>query len=387
MFKKKILFVSTNIIWGGSEILWTESAKLISKKGFDIKAAIFYEFGLIKEFLPSHENYFNLGNRIENLSLPKRILNKTKLFNYNARDRFCDELQQYNPNLVIISQGNNIEGRSFMKECIRYNIPFATITHLVTPHFLPSFNDELIDELNALYEKAKSNFFISKNSLSLHEKFLGKPCLNSSIIYNPFVKKKSADLCFPKIKDGVYRLALVGRIEMFHKGYDLLIEVLKQTKWKERPIHFSLFGKGPHIRLLQRLINEYDIRNFTIHDHEDEVQKIWQTHHILIMPSRMEGQSLSLIEAMRFSRAAIVTDVGGTNELIEDGVNGFIAKYPIPYFIDEALERAWQSRSEWEQLGINAAKAIEEKHPEDAIVFFNEKIEEVLERNMMNEGA
>jgi glycosyltransferase involved in cell wall biosynthesis len=92
----------------------------------------------------------------------------------------------------------------------------------------------------------------------------------------------------------------------------------------------------------------------------------------------MEGQSLSLIEAMRFGRAAIVTDVGGTGELVEDGINGFVAAFPDVAYIDDVLERAWNRRGEWEQLGIKARETIEKKHPADAVAFFTKQLEAIL---------
>ena len=73
------------------------------------------------------------------------------------------------------------------------------------------------------------------------------------------------------------------------------------------------FGKGPHLELIKRLMEQAGIENMSLHDHVDSVEEIWRHHHILLMPLRMEWQSLSLIEAMRFNRAAIVTDVGGTH--------------------------------------------------------------------------
>ncbi len=92
------------------------------------------------------------------------------------------------------------------------------------------------------------------------------------------------------------------------------------------------------------------------------------------MPSRLEGQSLTLIEAMNFKRACIVTQVGGIEELIEDGKSGFIAAYPCSAAIEHALERAWEKRDDWEQMGIEAYNSIKSNHPADATTYFLEQI-------------
>jgi glycosyltransferase involved in cell wall biosynthesis len=378
MQKKSILYLSTNIIWGGSEILWTQSARALNKKGYTVNAGVKYNYELIKEFIPNKEQYINLQNQFRHPSIILRILQKLRIGKFPPKNLLHKYLTQKKPDLVIISQGNNIEGRQFMIDCVNSNIPFVTLTHLVTVDFWPSLNDDIINELIQLYNSAKCNYFVSKNTLLLHEKLLGEKLQNSAIVYNPFIKNISTEILFPQVENNIYKVALIGRIENFHKGYDLLVDIIQNNKWQNRPIHFSLFGKGPHVQLLKRMINQSSITNFSIHDHVENISSIWESHHILLMPSRMEGQSLTLIEAMHFKRAAIVTNVGGTNELIEEGVNGFIAPYPSIQNIDEALERAWENRAHWEQLGINAYASILQKHPSDAINFFNKKIETLI---------
>ena len=92
----------------------------------------------------------------------------------------------------------------------------------------------------------------------------------------------------------------------------------------------------------------------------------------------MEGQSLALTEAMHYKRAAIVTRVGGADELIEEGQSGFIADAATAQSIDDALERAWNKRTEWEQMGIAAKKHVVEKHPADAVQYFTDQLQEFL---------
>jgi glycosyltransferase involved in cell wall biosynthesis len=76
----------------------------------------------------------------------------------------------------------------------------------------------------------------------------------------------------------------------------------------------------------------------------------------------MEGNALSLIEAMLCGRMPITTDVGRAAELIDDGTSGFIASAATAYLIDEVLERAWQRRHDWQAMGQEAARAIRQRH-------------------------
>ncbi|MDN3656724.1 glycosyltransferase family 4 protein [Ferruginibacter paludis] len=378
MSKKYILFLSTNIIWGGSEVLWTITARQLAELGYEVKAGLRYDHQLVEAFIPAADDYIDLRSRTRPLSIAQRIIQKAGLRTFSERDLFHETLQKKRPDLVIISQGNNFEGRHLIGDCLKLNIPYVTLTHLVKFDIWPALNDNFINDLRRMYQQAVRNYFVSHNTLHLHEKLLGEQLTNGSVVYNPFVARIPAGLTFPPVVGTVYKIALVGRIECYHKGYDLLIEVLKADKWKRRPVEFTVFGNGPHVALLQRMMEMHAIHNIHLHDHVDDIAQIWKEHHILLMPSRMEGQSLSLIEAMRFGRAAIVTDVGGTAELVEDNFNGFMAAFPEPACIDEAMERAWTRKEEWEQMGINARNTIEQKHPADAVTFFTKQIQEAL---------
>ena len=102
---------------------------------------------------------------------------------------------------------------------------------------------------------------------------------------------------------------------------------------------------------------------------------IWKKNHALILTSRYEGLPLALVEAMLCKRTGIVTNVSGNPEVIIDNETGFLAKAAVPEFVDEALERAWSRRNEWEEIGIKANKYIKSIVSEDPIDSFFKEIE------------
>ena len=57
-----------------------------------------------------------------------------------------------------------------------------------------------------------------------------------------------------------------------------------------------------------------------------------------MLPSRFEGLPLALVEAMLCPRPAVVTNVAGNTEVIEDGETGFVAAAPTAGHLDEAME-------------------------------------------------
>ena len=186
----------------------------------------------------------------------------------------------------------------------------------------------------------------------------------SKIINNPISTLGALPPKFPS-SEHAFRIAYVGRIEAFHKGLDLFIRVISADKWKKRPVLFTLYGSGPHEDWLRDCIISYDLKNVELLGPYSSLHQVWSSNHILLLPSRMEGQSLALLEALGSARSAVVTNVGGSDSVIEDGVTGFVAQYPSAESIDNALERAWDMREHWKQIGLKARQTLEHKVTED----------------------
>jgi glycosyltransferase involved in cell wall biosynthesis len=371
--KQTIFFVSTNSYWGGSETLWSETALLLAEKGHTVKFAVRYKHPFIQKLQAKGASHVDLSS-IDYPSLPEKILRKAKL----KPHPFLAAIIKSKPQLVVISQGNNVDGKYYMTVCRQQGIPYVTLSQLVTDLLLTFIKDEDINELRACYGAARVNYFVSGANLAMHKTMIGEEHGNSKTVFNPFTVPVDVPEEFPAVINGQYNIALVGRLETYHKGHDLLIQVLQDPKWKGRPVTFNFYGTGKHQLLTERLIKMYGVTNIVFKGHVQDIATVWTTNHLLVLPSRMEGQSLALIEAMWCYRGAVVTDVGGAIELIKNGETGFIAPFPTVNAIDAALEEAWALRNEWEVIGRRAGKKVREIYKDDPIASFTTEIEKVF---------
>jgi hypothetical protein len=164
------------------------------------------------------------------------VLRKLKLSNY--RNPLRNSLLQDKPKLVVISQGNNVDGNPYMTLCTELSIPFVTVTQLVTEILWTFITDDMINALRVNYAKSEMNYFVSEGNLQLHQVMMGEEFAKSKVVYNPFTVPFDISLPYPSLADNIYRIALVGRLETNHKGQDLLLKVLQQPKWKNRPVAF-----------------------------------------------------------------------------------------------------------------------------------------------------
>jgi glycosyltransferase involved in cell wall biosynthesis len=166
----------------------------------------------------------------------------------------------------------------------------------------------------------------------------------------------------------------VARPEPASKGQDLLLDVLQQDKWRERSVKVSLFGKGHSAQSVRQLASLYGLKDVTFCGHAENVEEIWRKHHLLVLPSRFEGLPLALVEAMLCARPAVVTNVAGNTEVIEDGETGFVAAAPTAGHMDEEMERAWRHRGDWRSMGVEAARRIRRLVPPDPAREFVEEL-------------
>jgi glycosyltransferase involved in cell wall biosynthesis len=165
------------------------------------------------------------------------------------------------------------------------------------------------------------------------------------------------------------------------KGQDLIARVLRLPKWRRRPLQVAIWGSdNGNLKQFRQSISNYDLGEQIVYQGvSNDIEQLWSEHHGLLLPSRAEGNALSLIEAMMCGRVPITTNVGRASELIDDNENGFIASAATAELIDEALERAWQRRADWQAMGQRAARAIRARHSLTPAKDFADRIVEVAE--------
>lgn len=173
------------------------------------------------------------------------------------------------------------------------------------------------------------------------------------VVQNPVNMQDLSMVSFPP--QSTVFFACVARLETACKGQDVLFEALSTSFWRERDWQCSLYGSGPDQAYLEALAVHYGIaRNVKFRGHVRDIRSIWAENHILVLPSRAEGTPLSLIEAMLCGRPAVITDVGGNTDWIEESRTGFIAEAATAKSFGAALERAWLAKDKWKQIGSKA---------------------------------
>jgi glycosyltransferase involved in cell wall biosynthesis len=90
-----------------------------------------------------------------------------------------------------------------------------------------------------------------------------------------------------------------------------------------------------------------------------DVRAIMAKLSIVVVPSRVEGLPISLLECMALSRPIVATRVGGIPEVIHDGRTGLLVPPESPEAIAAAVRSLYQDSALADRLGSAAAREVE----------------------------
>ncbi len=373
----ELVFISSNFVWGGSEDLWSETAAVLASRGHRVT--------VYKNRLDARDGNVArlraLSVRLVELArlpfLPKRAcdwLEETApslAVAYQMRRLRFDQGLRCRPALAIVSQGGNHDGWRFADLCRRLGLPFVLVCQKASDLYWP--DDESLPHIRSVYRAALHCYFVASHNLRQTEQQIGAAIHNGSVVRNPFKVSWDTPQAWPAVDAG-WRLACVARLEPMEKGQDLLLRVLAAEKWRRRPVRVTFFGTGPQSAGVRAMAEFLGLESVSFAGFVEDIPGIWADHHALVLPSRCEGLPLALVETMLSGRVAIVTDVAGNPEVVEDGKTGFLIGAPTEEALDEAMERAWQRRQEWCAIGERAARAIRELVPADPASAFADQL-------------
>ena len=358
--------------WGGSEVLWQRAARLLQNEKHDV--TVNYKWWPKKAY-PLQEIEEN-GGTVFLRDQPKTPFEARKeaikgFLKMNGTQPSWLETER--PDAVMITLGYHPDQVRIASECHDLGIPYGINIQCASNFFF--IHSDRLDDYRHWYQNAARVFFVSaENQLKL-ENNIALKLDNAEIVANPFNVAYDAKPEWPS-SDEEFRVAFVGRVHFQSKGQDLIVDVMKNKKWKNRKLKIVFYGhdQGNKKQLLE-LIKMHGLEDQLVFEgFSNNVEDIWRDNHALLLPSRYEGAPLVVIEAMLCNRLAITTDIGRNRELMDDNESGFVAAGATIDLLDDALERAWQKRDQWKEIGQLAGKHIRECYPEDPIREFADKI-------------
>lgn len=154
----------------------------------------------------------------------------------------------------------------------------------------------------------------------------------------------------------------VGNIRRV-KGHDTLIRAAAIVLKQYPSCSFTIAGEvlePEYFAEMQQTLRDLDlVEQVQFVGGVEDLRTHLRTADVFVLPSRSEGFSNAIIEAMACGLPVIATDVGGNGEAVRDGLNGFLIPADDPEALAQALMRLFADPAGLEQMGMESLALVE----------------------------
>lgn len=311
--KIAITFILPSLVAGGAERVLSYVAQHLNKKKFDVSLVV---FGFEKD-----KAYSTEGINVTYFNKPRVLSGIPNLLKYLLKNK---------PNIVV--------------SCMDHvNIPVALIL-LLLPKTKLVTREANIKSVTAIYYRTKNSWF-SRLLLNKSYKRTNKIVCQSKDMADEMAQlskvdsKKLVVINNPisdgfKMKDANHKNKItsfitVGRLHS-EKGHKRILNVLSQLKF---PFIYTIIGTGEERDSLNQLVGKLKLEskvNFI--PFSNKIQDYLSKSDLFLQGSYAEGFPNALLESCAVGTPVLAFKApGGTSEIIEHGLNGYIASNEKEY--------------------------------------------------------
>lgn len=165
------------------------------------------------------------------------------------------------------------------------------------------------------------------------------------------------------------RLVFVGRLHE-QKGLDTLLRSFRQVREEEPTTRAALrlIGDGPLREELVTLSGRLGISSdVEFAGNRDDVARLLPEADVFVLPSRAEGLSNALLEAMSAGLPVVVSKIPGNTDVISGGIDGLFFEPEDQGSLAAALSALLDGVGLRERLGRQARQTVEERYAIDGV--------------------
>ena len=197
--------------------------------------------------------------------------------------------------------------------------------------------------------------------LSMRPAFLRMPAERPVTIYKghslDWYTAKPADLRSVGIPEGAFVIVCVANYRP-RKGIEVLVDAFAELP-RDWPGHLLLVGRMDAPRLRAKIAASPVRERIHTPGHSDDAPALVAACDVFVLPSvKREGLARSLIEAMAYGVAPVVTDCGGSPEIVVDGECGLVVPVRDAGALAHAITRLYEDAELRKRYGAAARARI-----------------------------
>lgn len=151
------------------------------------------------------------------------------------------------------------------------------------------------------------------------------------------------------------------------KGFAQLVHAAKLVEREDPDVGFVVFGDGPLRGRLAAQIEALGLaRTVVLAGFRPDLHRLLPHLDLLALPSYTEGLPVIVLEALAAGVPVVATAVGGTPEVVEHGVSGYLVPPGDPPALARAILDALRREPERQAMGARGRQAIQERFTVEA---------------------
>ncbi len=348
----KLMLVNVQFKTGGAARVAAIMCNGFFYKGYDL---------LVIADTKNTEIVYELDSRIPILPLYTSDMNRRKNSKfkllYEAVTNLRHYIKQYNPDVILAVEAY-IYVRVFVANLF-LNYPVIAADHT-------SFNrkmDRLINfTRHFLYKYADGLSILTERD----NRILGTKFPRKEVIYNP--------LSFPCLDYPTNRrknILCAGRLDVWRiKGVDIIIDIWSElaANYPEWTLEIAGGGSDTSTSIVNDMINKHNLSGrVKLLGSVNDMQTLYQETSIFVLPSRVEGFPMVLMEAMSQGCASVAFSIqGASHEMVDKGA-GFVVEDGDKTSFKDSLVMLLENekvRNEMSRMAIDSVK----KYSQEAFI-------------------
>ncbi|MFW5888321.1 MAG: glycosyltransferase [Patescibacteria group bacterium] len=345
---------------GGAEACYFDTAELLKKGGHEVAHFSMHhpknQQGAWNGYFADNSDFNNKYSFVDKTKAVGRIF-----YNREAKKKIRKLIKEFRPDIAHLHNIYHHLSPSIIDELKKQGVPTVMTLHdykLICPNYnlfahgeiwernkkhkyYRCFLDKCVKDSYAkslvctaeaylhyflgIYQKADAFISPSRFLIDKFEKF----GFNKKIYHLPNPILEQDTLPIKEEKKSERYILYFGRLSR-EKGLKELIEAygIFIKRAGEKDIKLKITGDGPQKEELEKLVQEKGLEDrvvFTGRKEKEDLREIVKEAMIAVFPFKWyENYPYSILEAQQAGKAVISSDLGGANELIKNGYNGFL---------------------------------------------------------------
>jgi glycosyltransferase involved in cell wall biosynthesis len=157
--------------------------------------------------------------------------------------------------------------------------------------------------------------------------------------------------------DNINTVLTLGHVEDYKNPFDWIdVARIVLDKLSDPRINFKWAGDGSMLEACRKIVNKEKNNRIRFIGFRKEVSRLYEECIVYFQPSKLESCGLSVLDSMNYSLPSVITAVGGMQELVEDGVNGYVLEMGDVEGMAAKIIQLIKNRKLNRQMGRNAFK-------------------------------